>query len=92
MTEIKTDEAEQVLKQYGFTTRDRQKNLKPLYYKGIHSKNQALECKLVGTIKTNNYETFVIQVEKNLYNISPAYLKEMQSSNFTQNSAKEVIK
>lgn len=86
--EIKPDNVEQELKIFGFTTRDRKRNLKPLYYKGIYCNGKATECQLIGKIKTNDYITFVIKVGENYYNISPAYLKEMQYSNFTQNSEK----
>ena len=86
--EIKPDKVEHELKKFGFTTRDRKRNLKPLYYKGIYSNGKTTECQLIGKIKTNDYTTFVIKVDENYYNISPSYLKEMQYSNFTQNSEK----
>ncbi len=78
------DEIEEELKAFGFSTRDRKKQLKPLLYKGILTEEETV-CRLVGKKITGDYTTFVISFGNQIQYINPAYLKEMQKTGFVRN-------
>lgn len=66
--------------------------IKPIIYKGIFAKGK-INCDVIGYItqRTNYgvYETAVIVIYGETNKINPAYLKQMQSKNFSLNNSKE---